>query len=346
MSQLRFSDGIETLEHLRGAVRVVDNSVIASYGEEFDLPYIEEGIRDVQYEIETDNQLLIVISPIVEDGGILGYDVMKFDLEPVMSQISFDKSNARLLTKEERQELIDKAGEHLEIEGHTVVLNKNFIDHMDEIRSTSVYLLVSVDSEEVFSSVDKASRNSIISFVVLGIIFMSISNIITANLAGVRITNLEEQRDEYKTKSIIDPLTGAYSRRVLLDSGDQDLIPDHFVGMAVMLDLTDFKSINDNYGHQEGDKVLRKLVDVMKKSLRENDYIIRYGGDEFLVLLGDCDYQEGKTIIDRIRDEFSRMSDSGYDLDFAYGMKRFDGMNELDKVIRIADDRMYKEKSR
>ena len=86
-----------------------------------------------------------------------------------------------------------------------------------------------------------------------------------------------------------DYLTGAYNRRQL-DNYIRTKIklsrPESIIGV-ICVDLNEFKLINDNYGHEAGDKALKTSVAVLRKSLRPNDFIARTGGDEFVILLDD-----------------------------------------------------------
>ncbi|MDR0328711.1 MAG: GGDEF domain-containing protein, partial [Planctomycetaceae bacterium] len=101
-----------------------------------------------------------------------------------------------------------------------------------------------------------------------------------------------------------DKLTGAYTKRYaekLIHDEISAAIKGHKDLTLMMLDLDHFKNINDTYGHGFGDKVLSSVSDVIKKSLRENDYFIRYGGEEFLAVIPSVDDKRSVEIAERIR---------------------------------------------
>ena len=141
----------------------------------------------------------------------------------------------------------------------------------------------------------------------------------TPNLEGEEVVGssivvddiTEEKRTEadLKEKALRDPLTRAYNRNALdtilkkrLHEGEDSGL----VGCLAVLDVDDFKNINDGYGHWAGDSVLKYLATRIKKELREKDLIVRTGGDEFLIYLHDIgDQAHGDTIIERIHEKIS-----------------------------------------
>ena len=111
--------------------------------------------------------------------------------------------------------------------------------------------------------------------------------------------------------AVTDDMTGLYNRRyfdrhlgVMLSkaqSQDRD--------MALMiLDIDHFKSVNDNYGHDIGDAVLREFAARLKRNIRGVDLACRFGGEEFVVLMPDTDYRQAETIAERVRQSISERS--------------------------------------
>jgi diguanylate cyclase (GGDEF)-like protein len=93
-----------------------------------------------------------------------------------------------------------------------------------------------------------------------------------------------------------------------------------------MLDIDNFKSINDNYGHKEGDNVLIKFSDILTKNVRKIDFVIRYGGDEFLIILPNTPPPSVETVIERInyvfKEEFKDLINK-LNLGISYGFISF-----------------------
>lgn len=148
----------------------------------------------------------------------------------------------------------------------------------------------------------------------------------------------------------IDPLTGAWTRdkfnSFLKDRVGQNN-PGRFA--LVFLDMDDFKNINDNYGHLEGDNALKSVVKIIKSNLRTRDFTARYGGDEFVLYLDAQSKEEVETIMARISQAFESYNaaqKNPYQLNFSYGYEIYqcDAHMSVDDYIKYVDDLMYKAK--
>jgi diguanylate cyclase (GGDEF)-like protein len=346
ISQSRFTDGIDTLENLKSAFRVSNGKIIATYNNP--KPYDEEipSGNEIIYSIDLQKDELRVISPILSNGQIVGHDIFYYDLGPTISKLDMEGLKGTVVTDEEMTSILSSSS-YVDIgDTHVIIEDNSTIYHIESIPGTHEYLFIPAEKKVLFNSVNRMTTTNLLSFFAIGIIFIVASNLITTKLAKERIVALESGREMYRSKYLIDPLTGAYTRRVLLDGKDEKLLTNDISGVAVMMDLTDFKSINDNHGHREGDRVLVKLVETMKDALREEDFVIRYGGDEFLVLLRECDLDEARVIIERIRDSFRLLPQFKYNIDFDFGMEYFNNLSELNSSIEKSDERMYIHKSK
>ena len=129
------------------------------------------------------------------------------------------------------------------------------------------------------------------------VLLLTTSNMIRAIIAQTNTMRLEQ----YKNQAHTDSLTGLYNRRYAKDI---------FFGMMVketerpwcvaMLDIDDFKTINDTLGHLAGDEVLRNLSGVLRKNLRKTDALFRWGGEEFLLFLSDVELESAVRILEKI----------------------------------------------
>jgi len=124
-----------------------------------------------------------------------------------------------------------------------------------------------------------------------------------AGQLGLSIANIR-LRDALRMQSIRDPLTGVFNRRHL------EQVMDHEIRRAVrasqplgilMLDLDHFKKFNDTYGHEAGDAVLREAAGLLSRSIRAEDIVCRYGGEEFVIILGTADLSAASLRAERIR---------------------------------------------
>jgi len=128
-------------------------------------------------------------------------------------------------------------------------------------------------------------------------------------LITVLIVAMSKERLEFdqRVKAQTDPLTGALNRRALMSRGDR-LLRRHSVEQKplclLFLDLDDFKSLNDRFGHSGGDDVLMKFVAVVHDNIRPTDFLFRIGGEEFCCLLPHTGATQAHRVADRIRHQF------------------------------------------
>jgi diguanylate cyclase (GGDEF)-like protein len=151
----------------------------------------------------------------------------------------------------------------------------------------------------------------------------------------------------------IDPLTGLYNRRFGLERLSQDFSrsvrSDEPLGI-VLFDIDDFKSVNDTYGHQVGDNVLKAVAENVKGVLREGDTPMRYGGDEFLTVLPCAAEADVRTTGERMRQTVESMTvvEAGTRLRVTISLGGVSSpgtdVADLDELIRMADAAMYRSK--
>jgi diguanylate cyclase len=112
--------------------------------------------------------------------------------------------------------------------------------------------------------------------------------------------------EQHRKAALIDPLTGLYNRRAM-----QDILQELWAGppplTMLVADIDHFKKINDTYGHQIGDVVIRQVAEVLRKCIRGEDYAVRYGGEEFVVLLPDTDLAGGRQVAEHIRSRVAKL---------------------------------------
>lgn len=150
-------------------------------------------------------------------------------------------------------------------------------------------------------------------------------------------------------RAAIDALTGAFTRR----SGEEILDLQFRISnrqetplTMIFMDIDDFKSINDNYGHEEGDTALRTAAETLKSRMRRSDTLIRWGGEEFVILLPNTDPDGLSTVMARLRGENFGVRPDGQPLTASLGVaeRMVDKIDDWPKLVDLADDRMYKAK--
>lgn len=123
------------------------------------------------------------------------------------------------------------------------------------------------------------------------------------------LENLDARNREIQELVITDKLTGLYNRHYMMTTLDDELLRCDRIqrDLAVlMMDVDNFKSFNDSYGHINGDTVLARLGELIKKSVRQYDRAFRYGGEEFVIILPETDQTIAWMVGERIRERFSK----------------------------------------
>ncbi|MFP4136177.1 MAG: diguanylate cyclase [Candidatus Acetothermia bacterium] len=174
-----------------------------------------------------------------------------------------------------------------------------------------------------------------------------------SSLLQARGISLKLKR-EMERKALRDPLTGLYNRRFLDGIIDKEIERarryEHPIAFC-MMDINNFKGVNDRYSHLVGDEVLKDLAELLKENIRDSDFLVRYGGDEFLVVMPETD-GESEYVVERIRREVKRWNDRSdlidLPLEIAIGHSHLlPGQDKnWDKVLEEADERMYEDKEK
>jgi diguanylate cyclase (GGDEF)-like protein len=125
------------------------------------------------------------------------------------------------------------------------------------------------------------------------------------NLRNTAVEALQESESRFKYLASHDPLTGAMNRRSFIERAEYELRAAQPLGISsgvVMMDIDHFKSFNDTWGHQAGDDALRHVVTIISSMLRKNDFLGRYGGEEFMFFFSRADKKTGIAIAERVRE--------------------------------------------
>ncbi|HKV91131.1 MAG TPA: diguanylate cyclase [Candidatus Angelobacter sp.] len=172
--------------------------------------------------------------------------------------------------------------------------------------------------------------------------------------AALRLANLR-LREKLHDQSIRDPLTGLYNRRFLEATLEQELHRSsrHHTGLGViMADIDKFKLFNDTFGHTAGDIVLKEISTLFRRSVRTEDIVCRFGGEEFLIVMPDTTLESVRERAEAMRDAIAKLEleHAGHALGkitASFGLSfSQDGVLTSDILLRYADEALYEAKRR
>ncbi|MDR0440317.1 MAG: GGDEF domain-containing protein [Candidatus Accumulibacter sp.] len=160
-----------------------------------------------------------------------------------------------------------------------------------------------------------------------------------------RIAELEKELGETRQAVFTDPLTGALNRRGFERAYTREMARSRRSGKGmalIMIDVDDFKALNDQYGHLAGDRVLVHLARVLRESMRPSDVLCRFGGEEFVLMLPGTPIDDACKAAQRFLSVFSwTVSDIGQTVTFSAGVVAHGHSESLDEAIARADAAAY-----
>lgn len=118
----------------------------------------------------------------------------------------------------------------------------------------------------------------------------------------------------------------------------------------IIVDIDDFKNVNDTYGHLMGDFTIRHVANILKDSVRMNDICFRYGGDEFAIILNDANLGDAKKVAEKLREKIEVswvvFMEKEIKVTVSIGVSGFNEAKDINEIIKLADDRLYESKTK
>ncbi len=172
--------------------------------------------------------------------------------------------------------------------------------------------------------------------------------------------DIKRLKEHYENISVQDQLTGLYNRRFFYNQVDRMMAGYTRYGQSMcvlLLDLDNFKQINDNYGHAFGDRVLVDVANILKQQVRNADVLVRFGGEEFVIIFTNTSCHNGIIFADRIRKEVSELKwnqdNQTVIVTLSIGLYCLDKEcytpdtpPDIDQIIHFADTALYKAKEK
>lgn len=172
------------------------------------------------------------------------------------------------------------------------------------------------------------------------------------------LSDLQNLKEHFESISVIDHLTGLYNRHYFYQQVELAIASTKRYGQSLcllVLDLDLFKAVNDNYGHGFGDLVLKKVSNKLQQQVRESDVLVRYGGEEFIVIFTNTNCQNGAIFAERIRENIESLQweqKEGFVQTVSIGLYCLNKQSpsiktteiNIDNLINYADLALYKAK--
>lgn len=157
---------------------------------------------------------------------------------------------------------------------------------------------------------------------------------------------------KFEILSKTDSLTGLFNRRCILDTIEQienDSLINNSTFSIVMSDIDFFKFVNDTYGHNFGDEVLKEIANLISSNIRKSDFLSRWGGEEFLIIFSNTTIDEAQSLAEKIRKIISehifKINENEIKITMTFGVSEYKKGDLIDVTIKKADNALYKGKN-
>ncbi len=349
-TQAKYEDGAGAIDYIILAQRIVDDNVVASYraGDEvLDMSHTE---IDTQQEAAIVPQLVIrgkrayaaMNSPVKMENEVIGYDFVVYDITKQIEALRSKNMGAYLMDDGAYQGLLD-ASATTEHNGATVITKGGLMYWVAPI--ANMYFASTQEQSTLYEPITRLGHRVIIGGTAVFAGYTLVVYLYIFLYLRREFGSLESSRDAYKEMAYVDHLTGAYSRQ-FLDIWDRSVRSYRENYVLVVIDVDGFKEINDVHGHSTGDKVLQHLAATISRSIRRSDMLARYGGDEFVLVLGGVDTEGAHSLLARIEQRLT-VPVHGTDfirIRFSYGMSTLGNDDDLKESLERADREMYESK--
>lgn len=211
-----------------------------------------------------------------------------------------------------------------------------------------IIFLKLTNSKIIFlKTVEESSVAALMDFFIAGV-SIAVMIIILLSQYEKQQRELQELTEELKEMVNRDPLTQLFNRRYLTEYIDDKIRIGNCEFAIVLLDIDNFKAINDRYGHVYGDETLQAFADIMKKEICGNGIAARFGGEEFMLVFDYTDKQKIKEILNQIAIDFEQfgLETKKIALSFSGGVEVFQNEDRIIKLFNAADEKLYCAKHR
>jgi diguanylate cyclase (GGDEF)-like protein len=342
-----YLESVRGFSNIEKAYRIVDNQVISAYGEPaFQYTFKVDQVTSVFFElVEVQSvPMLLVYVPISSDEKILAHDLAFFDMSEVLKEVSEGNILFKIIDGKDIHSLNEATKNSFIHEKQRLIRERNYTGYLLPIEGTSQYIYLYMENATLFEPIQSISNRVLIGFIIGIGVLLGLMNYILIKDARNILERTEKSREKYRQYANQDFLTGVSSRLFFerwLEKRKQGKMPSLMPLAVIMIDLNRFKYINDNYGHQAGDHALQYVAGVLCSFLEKEDLVVRYGGDEFLMVLSHCEYEVASKIIQKIDHQIETAKKFTFPVSISYGIEQVNDLAMMQQCIDRADEKMY-----
>lgn len=187
-------------------------------------------------------------------------------------------------------------------------------------------------------------------FIICSYVIVAVSGFVLLNFVILRYEKQKEELSEMNRKldyeATHDPLTKLYNRGYLIEEIQKRISRDNTSFIAVIMDIDDFKKINDTYGHFFGDTVLQKFAELMEREVEGKGFAARFGGEEFMIIYDDDNRDVALKALHNIAEQLEAYYRKEKDIKvtFSGGLELYSSKKKIDELIINADRKLYQAK--
>lgn len=344
----KYIEGAKAVNNILYAERIVDNQSIAKYynstpydfiHKEIDLKTLSTPMLD--FIIKEKDYHGVIYSPIIINDETVGYDYVVYTFMEQLDKLCANEQFVDFMDEDKYNGIIEKAKIIQSNKDMTVLETSKDIFLFNKIQD--MYFYTKQSKKDLFVPIEELTRSILMGSIIVFPIFILYFYTFIVRYAQNELIILDKSRNQFKEIAYLDQLTSSYTRQYL-ENWNNNLRKYNEKYSVAMIDVDNFKEINDMYGHATGDAVLKTIAETIMNYSRKSDLLIRFGGDEFLLILPNSDSSCAKELMHRIEEKLCLIEELPMPIYISYGISELTSNDTIEECIKEADICMYKNK--
>ncbi|MGD8784661.1 MAG: GGDEF domain-containing protein [Thioalkalispiraceae bacterium] len=244
----------------------------------------------------------------------------------------------------------------LQQNGEADTLYSYITEHLTDIEQTiqaeeieRIRFRIVANTENIFFYLRREAYSEVLSLIINILEIYKLTLVLDNVISNIIVKKAESVINEKVKLSETDPLTNIMNRRKFEELLDSLLLRAQRAALPLtimILDIDDFKQINDQFGHQSGDLVLVEMAELLSKSIRKDDHLLRYGGEEFVIISADSDLDGVRQMAEKIRKDVQQHKFNGIgEITVSIGLAELNKSDDSTSFFSRADQKLYEAKA-